>query len=191
MRLNRFMIRPLIEAGLREELNAGDTTGGFLVWDNDPLLTGQTYAKGSGSIERNLADGSLVRAAPPTHAGSAAPRGARIRSACGFRRARRASRAGTSSGPSTSVFVSSRRSASSACRYAVPSPLHHQRADRDGHDRRPKEATPVSHVMRDFMGLRASRGGLLRTEVELGAVVKQATCSGPLHAIFACLRCSL
>lgn len=48
MRLNRFMIRPLVEAGLREELNAGDTTGGFLVWDEDPVLTGQIYAKGSG-----------------------------------------------------------------------------------------------------------------------------------------------
>jgi nicotinate-nucleotide pyrophosphorylase (carboxylating) len=48
MRLNRFMIRPLVEAGLREELNAGDTTGGFLVWDEDPVLTGQIYAKGNG-----------------------------------------------------------------------------------------------------------------------------------------------
>lgn len=48
MRLNRFMIRPLVEAGLREELNAGDTTGGFLVWDEDPVLTGQIYAKGTG-----------------------------------------------------------------------------------------------------------------------------------------------
>lgn len=50
MRLNRFMIRPLVEAGLREELNAGDTTGGFLVWEHDPLLTGQIYAKGSGIV---------------------------------------------------------------------------------------------------------------------------------------------
>ena len=48
MRLNRFMIRPLVEAGLREELNAGDTTGGFLVWDDDPVQTGQIYAKGNG-----------------------------------------------------------------------------------------------------------------------------------------------
>jgi nicotinate-nucleotide pyrophosphorylase (carboxylating) len=48
MRLNRFMIRPLVEAGLREELNAGDTTGGFLVWDEDPVQTGQIYAKGNG-----------------------------------------------------------------------------------------------------------------------------------------------
>ena len=39
MRLNRFMIRPLVEQGLREELNAGDTTGGFLVWDEDPVQT--------------------------------------------------------------------------------------------------------------------------------------------------------
>ena len=48
MRLNRFMIRPLVEAGLREELNAGDTTGGFLIWDEDPIQTGQIYAKGHG-----------------------------------------------------------------------------------------------------------------------------------------------
>ena len=48
MRLNRFMIRPLVEQGLREELNAGDTTGGFLVWDEDPVQTGQIYAKGDG-----------------------------------------------------------------------------------------------------------------------------------------------
>ena len=41
MRLNRFMIRPLVEQGLREELNAGDTTGGFLVWDE---LGGQWIA---------------------------------------------------------------------------------------------------------------------------------------------------
>ncbi|NBS57947.1 MAG: carboxylating nicotinate-nucleotide diphosphorylase [Betaproteobacteria bacterium] len=42
------MIRPLVEQGLREELNAGDTTGGFLVWDEDPVQTGQIYAKGDG-----------------------------------------------------------------------------------------------------------------------------------------------
>ena len=48
MRLNRFMIRPLVEQGLREELNSGDTTGGFLVWDEDPVQTGQIYAKGDG-----------------------------------------------------------------------------------------------------------------------------------------------
>ncbi len=50
MRLNRFMIRPLVEQGLREELNAGDTTGGFLVWDEDPVQTGQIYAKGHGIV---------------------------------------------------------------------------------------------------------------------------------------------
>jgi nicotinate-nucleotide pyrophosphorylase (carboxylating) len=42
------MIRPLVEAGLREELNSGDTTGGFLVWDDDPVQSGQIYAKGHG-----------------------------------------------------------------------------------------------------------------------------------------------
>jgi nicotinate-nucleotide pyrophosphorylase (carboxylating) len=50
MRLNRFMIRPLVEAGLREELSAGDTTGGFLVWDDDPVQTAQIYAKGRGVV---------------------------------------------------------------------------------------------------------------------------------------------
>ena len=50
MRLNRFMIRPLVEQGLREEINAGDTTGGFLVWDEDPVQTGQIYAKGAGVV---------------------------------------------------------------------------------------------------------------------------------------------
>jgi nicotinate-nucleotide pyrophosphorylase (carboxylating) len=44
------MIRPLVEQGLREELNAGDTTGGFLVWDEDPVQTGQIYAKGHGIV---------------------------------------------------------------------------------------------------------------------------------------------
>ena len=32
---------------------------------------------------------------------------------------------------------------------------------------------PVSHMLSDFLGLRASRGGLLRTEAELGAVVEK------------------
>ena len=50
MRLNRFMIRPLVENGLREELSAGDTTGGFLADGNDPVLNGQIYAKGNGIV---------------------------------------------------------------------------------------------------------------------------------------------
>jgi len=49
MQLNRFMIRPFVEQGLREELSSGDTTGGFLVGD-DPVQTAQIYAKGSGII---------------------------------------------------------------------------------------------------------------------------------------------
>lgn len=48
MHLKRFMIRPLVEGGLREELSSGDTTGGFLVWDEDPVQTAQIYAKASG-----------------------------------------------------------------------------------------------------------------------------------------------
>ncbi|MDI1345488.1 MAG: succinylglutamate desuccinylase/aspartoacylase family protein [Pseudolabrys sp.] len=35
------------------------------------------------------------------------------------------------------------------------------------------EVPAVTHVMRDFLGLRASRGGLLITEVKLGQAVKQ------------------
>jgi nicotinate-nucleotide pyrophosphorylase (carboxylating) len=49
MKLNRFMIRPLIEQGLREEISSGDTTGGFLVGD-DPVQTANIYAKASGII---------------------------------------------------------------------------------------------------------------------------------------------
>ena len=42
------MIRPLVEQGLREELSAGDTTGGFLTQQDDPVLTGQIYSKAHG-----------------------------------------------------------------------------------------------------------------------------------------------
>ena len=44
------MIRPFVEAGLREELAAGDTTGGFLVLNDDPVQTGQIYAKDYGIV---------------------------------------------------------------------------------------------------------------------------------------------
>ena len=47
MQLNRFMIRPFVEQGLREELGQGVTTGGFLVGD-DPVQTAKIYAKGHG-----------------------------------------------------------------------------------------------------------------------------------------------
>ena len=50
MHLNTFMIRPLVEAGLREELNAGDTTGGFLTWSDDPVIRGQIYSKAYGIV---------------------------------------------------------------------------------------------------------------------------------------------
>ena len=49
MQLNRFMIRPYVEQALREEIGPGDTTGGFLVGD-DPVQTGQIYAKGDGVV---------------------------------------------------------------------------------------------------------------------------------------------
>lgn len=47
MQLTRFMIRPYVEQGLREEVGLGDTTGGFLVGD-DPIQTAQIYSKGHG-----------------------------------------------------------------------------------------------------------------------------------------------
>ena len=49
MQLNRFMIRPYVEQALRDEIGPGDTTGGFLVGD-DPVQTGQIYAKGNGVV---------------------------------------------------------------------------------------------------------------------------------------------
>jgi nicotinate-nucleotide pyrophosphorylase (carboxylating) len=49
MKLNRFMIRPLVDQALREELGPGDTTGGFLIGD-DPVQTAQIYAKGNGIV---------------------------------------------------------------------------------------------------------------------------------------------
>ncbi|MZR31521.1 carboxylating nicotinate-nucleotide diphosphorylase [Sneathiella litorea] len=50
MQINSFMVRPLVEAGLREELSAGDTTGGFLVTNDDPIQSGQIYVKGNGIV---------------------------------------------------------------------------------------------------------------------------------------------
>jgi nicotinate-nucleotide pyrophosphorylase (carboxylating) len=50
MNLNRFIIRPLVEAGLREEFNQGDTTGGFQTFEDDPVQTAQIYAKGTGVV---------------------------------------------------------------------------------------------------------------------------------------------
>lgn len=47
MLINRFMIRPFVEQALRDELNAGDTTGGFLV-GGDPVQTARIYSKGRG-----------------------------------------------------------------------------------------------------------------------------------------------
>ncbi|MEE2802916.1 MAG: carboxylating nicotinate-nucleotide diphosphorylase [Pseudomonadota bacterium] len=79
MQLNRFMVRPLVEQGLREELSAGDTTGGFLTTKDDPVLDGQIYSKGHGiacgllladetirlvepdaQIEHGVSDGAVV-----------------------------------------------------------------------------------------------------------------------------------
>ncbi len=64
MQLNRFMIRPYVEQALREEIGPGDTTGGFLVGD-DPVQTGQIYAKGDGVIcGLLLADETIITVDP-------------------------------------------------------------------------------------------------------------------------------
>ena len=44
MQLNPFIIRPIVEAALREEIGPGDTTGGFLV-DATDRASGQIYVK--------------------------------------------------------------------------------------------------------------------------------------------------
>jgi nicotinate-nucleotide pyrophosphorylase (carboxylating) len=64
MQINRFMIRPLVEQGLREEINAGDTTGGFLVGD-DPIQTGQIYAKAKGIVCGLLLADETIKMADP------------------------------------------------------------------------------------------------------------------------------
>lgn len=64
MLLNRFMVRPLVEMGLREEIGPGDTTGGFLVGD-DPIQTGQIYAKGTGVVCGLLLADETVRQVDP------------------------------------------------------------------------------------------------------------------------------
>ena len=63
MKLNRFMIRPFVDQGLRLELGDGDTTGGFLTEDNDPVFTGQIYAKGHGVVCGLLLADETVRLA--------------------------------------------------------------------------------------------------------------------------------
>lgn len=64
MQLNRFMIRPFVEQGLREELGQGDTTGGFLVGD-DPVQTAQIYAKGHGIVCGLLLADETIRLVDP------------------------------------------------------------------------------------------------------------------------------
>jgi nicotinate-nucleotide pyrophosphorylase (carboxylating) len=64
VRLNRFMIRPLVEQGLREELGPGDTTGGFLVGD-DPVQTGQIYSKANGIVCGLLLSDETIMAVDP------------------------------------------------------------------------------------------------------------------------------
>lgn len=64
MQLNRFMIRQLVQAALDEEIGAGDTTGGFLV-GNDPVQTGQIYAKARGVICGLLLADETIRQIEP------------------------------------------------------------------------------------------------------------------------------
>jgi len=64
MQLNRFMIRPFVEQGLREELGQGDTTGGFLVGD-DPAQTAQIYAKANGVVCGLLLADETIRLVDP------------------------------------------------------------------------------------------------------------------------------
>ncbi|WP_238122753.1 MULTISPECIES: carboxylating nicotinate-nucleotide diphosphorylase [unclassified Xanthobacter] len=64
MKLNRFMIRPLIEMGLREEISSGDTTGGFLVGD-DPVQTANIYAKAKGVVCGMLFADETIRLIEP------------------------------------------------------------------------------------------------------------------------------
>lgn len=64
MQLNRFMIRPYVEQALRDEIGPGDTTGGFLVGE-DPVQTGQIYAKGSGIICGLLLADETIRTVDP------------------------------------------------------------------------------------------------------------------------------
>ena len=64
MKLNRFMIRPLVEQALREEIGPGDTTGGFLVGD-DPIQTAQIYAKGHGIACGTLLADETIRQVDP------------------------------------------------------------------------------------------------------------------------------
>ncbi len=44
MQLNPFIIRPIVETALREEIGPGDTTGGFLVGPDD-MASAQIYVK--------------------------------------------------------------------------------------------------------------------------------------------------
>jgi nicotinate-nucleotide pyrophosphorylase (carboxylating) len=64
MQLNRFMIRPYVEQALRDEIGPGDTTGGFLVGD-DPVQTGQIYAKGRGIVCGLLLADETIRTVDP------------------------------------------------------------------------------------------------------------------------------
>lgn len=64
MQLNAFMVRPLVEQGLREELGPGDTTGGFLA-DPGDRAEAQIYAKRPGVVCGLLLAEETVRLVEP------------------------------------------------------------------------------------------------------------------------------
>lgn len=64
MQLNAFMIRPLVEQGLREELGPGDTTGGFLAEPGD-RADAQIYAKRPGVLCGLLLAEETIRLVEP------------------------------------------------------------------------------------------------------------------------------
>ena len=64
MQLNAFMIRPLVEQGLREELGPGDTTGGFLAHPGD-RADAQIYAKRPGVVCGLLLAEETIRLVEP------------------------------------------------------------------------------------------------------------------------------
>ncbi|MDR2161256.1 MAG: carboxylating nicotinate-nucleotide diphosphorylase [Desulfovibrio sp.] len=64
MDLHPFLVRPLVEQAIREELGPGDTTGGFLV-DQRQRADAQIYAKQDGVIAGLLLAEESIRAVDP------------------------------------------------------------------------------------------------------------------------------
>lgn len=64
MQLSGFMVRPFVEQGLREEIGAGDTTGGFLVGPDDRSQA-LIYAKKPGVVCGLLLAEETIKAIEP------------------------------------------------------------------------------------------------------------------------------